>query len=126
MSRAGLAELKARLDELLERQRLSRFDNVFFLTYPVIILIMSWLSNALWQTEALSSHEVLGTSLSVLLPPLSLFFLMYVVFEFVMYVHAYCKDNLAARISSSADVAGGVIMILGLAFVILFPERTLD
>jgi len=125
MSEEGLVRLEARLDELLERQRLSRFDNVFFLTYPVIILILSWLSNALWQAEALSSHRIFGTSLSALLSQVSLVFLMLVVLEFVMYVRAYYKDDLAARIYSSASLAGGIIVVLGIAFAMLFPERAL-
>jgi hypothetical protein len=125
MSEEELVRLEARLDEL-ERQRLSRFDNVFFLTYPVIILVMSWLSNALWQAEIVSSYRILGTSLSVLLTAMSLLFLMFVVLEFVAYVHAYYNDNLAARIVSSANVAGGVIGVLGVGFAILFPERAID
>jgi len=120
-----LAELKVRLDELLERQRLSRFDNVFFLTYPMIILVMSWLSNALWQTEVFSSHRILSTSLSYLLPQLAFVFLFFVVAEFVRYVRAYYRDDLAARTLSSSHLAGGAIVVLGTAFAVLFPGGAL-
>jgi hypothetical protein len=55
------------VDEMNERQRLTRLDTVMFLVYPMIILGITLLANGFAQYETLGEVEVRGLPFSFVL-----------------------------------------------------------
>jgi hypothetical protein len=104
-----LARLSNRLEELEEHQRLSRFDTVMFLTYPLITLVMTALANASVQTNpVLQQMRFFGiwTAKDVFNAVYSPS-LVFVVAGFLYFVRSYLTDDLRGRMWSVFSVAVG-------------------
>jgi hypothetical protein len=93
-----LTRVETLLQNLLERQRLTRFDTVMFLAYPLVIAGMTLLPNAYLQYQALQNVSIMGVALGSILVVLTLFFVLGLVVGFTRFVFAYLVDNLRGRI----------------------------
>ena len=105
-----LAGFGNQLQELLERQRLSRFDTLMFLVYPVVITASTWLLNALWQINTLLETQVLFVSVTDLLP-VGVGFDVFLVAGFLLFAYSYGTDNMKERVSACAILAFGTYVI---------------
>jgi hypothetical protein len=112
-----LTRLEKLLEELIERQRLSRFDTVAFLSYPVVLVGMTYLMNALLQYLTMGDVLVLGLSYKNVLPIVGVVLGVWVVAAFLGYTRAYLTDDLVARIVQSRNLVylGGVMVLMFLS-----------
>lgn len=114
-----LERIENRLEILLERQRLSRFDNLMFLAYPLVILSIT-LSVALYsQYEVLKDIQVGGLSLVSLLDILRVLLGGCVAVAFVIFLFAYAADSLDLRRMSVVVLAMTVLLPFGSSFVLV-------
>jgi hypothetical protein len=105
--------LEGRLRELLERQRLSRFDTLMFLLYPTAIAAFTTLASSLWQISTLRKFQVFaGLTAADLVPLLTLLVIIFIS-GLVLFVRAYASDRMRDRIEAAGLLALGVILIGG-------------
>ncbi len=95
-----LTRIEGLLEDLMERQRISRLDTVMFLAYPVIISGTILLVNATSQWETLGRIKILTVSFQSLFLFLGLFFGFGLVLTFVAFIRAYVADDLRGRYRS--------------------------
>ena len=114
-----LTKLENLLDDMNERQRLTRFDTVMFLVYPVVIAATTLLASGFVQYETLGNVKVLGVALSSLLLYGSLGIACGILYAFLMFVLAYLADDLRRRILSARWVAWGATF-LGAQLLLVF------
>jgi hypothetical protein len=110
-----LAKISNRLEELEEHQRLSRFDAVMFLAYPLITLVMTALANINMQkgNPVFQQIKFFGIwspndAFNAVYSP----FVIFVVGGFVYFVLSYLRDDLNGRMYSVFFVVLGSFMIL--------------
>jgi hypothetical protein len=112
-----MARTESLLGELLERQRLSRFDTVMFLAYPIVILGMTVLPNAFLQYQEIS---FMGVHLVYTVLPVSMAFVFGLVVGFLYFVHVYLSDNLRGRMFAAQYVIiNGSFLPFGLLLILL-------
>jgi hypothetical protein len=105
--------LEGRLRELLERQRLSRFDTLMFLLYPATIAAFTALASSLWQIGTLRNFQVFAglTAANIVLMLATL--LIIFICGLVLFAHAYACDSVRERIEAAGLLALGVILVGG-------------
>jgi hypothetical protein len=89
------------LEELLERQRLSRFDNVMLLMYPTIISGSAILAYGLLNISALRDIMILYVPLSYILFDFAIFYLLGLCGTFVIFIWAYIQDKIKLRVNAT-------------------------
>ena len=114
-----LEGIEDRVEILLERQRLSRFDNLMFLAYPLVILSITLSLTISFQYEALRSLQVWGVSLVGLLEILRALLGLCLGAAFVVFLLAYAVDSLDLRLVSVLVLASSVLLSFGSSFVLV-------
>jgi cation transport ATPase len=94
-----LVHVERMLTELLERQKLSRFDNVMLLTYPVVISGLLIIVSVLGNLDVFKEQPFFGFRVDEWFQTLLIPFLM-IVFGLFTYVRSYLRDNLRGRSDS--------------------------
>lgn len=94
--RLGLADIESLLRDLAERQRLSRFDNLVLLFYPVFLALAGWVIPGLFRYEAL--EETYGYWYARVVGTLPWVLIVGAGAGFIMFLHAYFHDELWGRI----------------------------
>lgn len=84
----------------LERQRLSRFDNLMFLVYPLVIFGITLSFTMSLQYGVIKNTLIWGAPLLPVLEQLRLVFVVFLGLTFLLFCLAYAKDNVGLRISS--------------------------
>ena len=97
-----LTRLEEQLKEVIERQRLSRFDTVLLMAYPIVILGISALSYAIVQLKNFSEVTIGAVPASVLVGYVVFGFGAWGIIGFGTYLRAYLGDNIETRMSASA------------------------
>jgi hypothetical protein len=116
--------LERRLRELLERQRLSRFDTLMFPLYPGTIAAFTALASALWQIHALREFEVLSGLTAADVVVWLAFLVAVLILGLVLFGHAYASDSMRERVDAAGLLALGAVVIGGL-FSLLIGVVTL-
>ena len=97
MSDEHVKRMEKMLEDIMERQRLSRFDTLMFLAYPSIIAGTTALAASWSQYEAIRDISILGTHLGYILVHVSVFFVFGVAWSFARFLLAYFTDDLRGR-----------------------------
>jgi hypothetical protein len=111
-----LERIENRLEMLLERQRLSRFDNLMFLVYPMILLGITLSLSASTQYEAIRTIMIWGTPLTLILDILRYGFSVGFGLTFVIFCIGYSTDSLNLRLFS---IEALFTLLLSMTFVFL-------
>jgi hypothetical protein len=118
-----LIVLRNMIEDLIERQRISRFDTILFLIYPVLLAGMTGLTNAILQYRALQSISILGIDFMAILALGSLFILGVLGVGFFSFILAYLHDDLIGRIRACVYLVGMSGFALQLLFLVyVLPE----
>jgi len=97
-----LARLEEQLREVIERQRLSRFDTVMLMAYPIVILGISALSSAIVQLRDFGEFAIGAVPASVLVGYVIIGFVVWGIMGFGIFLWAYLGDNIGTRMTASA------------------------
>jgi hypothetical protein len=128
-----LARLENRLEEFLERQRLSKFDTLVFLAYPVVLGGITALASALWQYQTLSAVMIGRLPLTPIIGLLGLAFSFWIIGGFLMFLRAYPTDDVSKRIwvffhlvhsSELAVIVFWVLFNVGFIATLVSKERS--
>jgi hypothetical protein len=95
-----LAEIENRVELLLERQRLSRFDNLMFLVYPMVLFGITLSLTASIQYEAIKTIMIWGMPLTLILDIFRYAFSAGFGLTFVIFCIGYGADSLNLRLFS--------------------------
>ena len=114
-----LERIENRIKILLERQSLSRFDNLMFLAYPLVILSITLSLMISFQYEALRGLQVWGISLIELLEILRVLLGLCLGASFVVFLLAYAVDSLDLRLLSVSVLALSVLFPFGSSFALV-------
>jgi hypothetical protein len=110
--------LRDMVEDLIEHQRVSRFDTILFLLYPVLLAGMIALTSAILQYRALQGISILGIDFVVILVLGGLLIIAVLGLGFVAFILAYLRDDLKARIGACVyiiDMFGLLIIMFLLA-----------
>jgi hypothetical protein len=108
-----LRRLENLAEDIVERQKLSRLDAVIFLLYPVLLLIITRLSEVIMNYQSLTKIPTIGPLIATILPYLLVFMVGGLLFTFLLFLRAYIGDNLKGRISAcSLSYAYTVIFLI--------------
>jgi hypothetical protein len=118
-----LAEIESLLQELLQRQRLSRFDTLMFLLYPVVIAGSTWILSVFWQMPILQDARVVGVPFTEILRIASVV-IFFLILGFLVFAYAYASDNIGLRAFASG-IFGFSACFSATAFSLLFVVGTL-
>jgi hypothetical protein len=101
---------------IVERQILSRFDTVVFLAYPIILLVMTYLANAILHYQSLPDIPFVGSSITTILWVAIAGMFSLLVVPFYRFLRAYLRDDLRGRISSCLDLVsyGAIVLIFSI------------
>jgi hypothetical protein len=106
-SGSDIEELKARLDsvqdslsDLVERQRLSRFDTVIFFVYPAMLAAIGLAGNLFVQMSKLQAPTLLfgAIQVEVVVSVATVVFAFGLVTFFTGYIRAYVADDIRRRV----------------------------
>jgi MFS family permease len=92
-----LSRIEGMLQDLSERQRISRFDTLMFLMYPLTFFMMPLLTNALLNWKSFSEAKILGVSYADILFFFSVFIGLGMICTLLYFIRAYARDNLRER-----------------------------
>ena len=95
-----LERIENQVKILLERHRLSRFDNLMFLVYPLVILGTTLSFTISLQYDVIRSTQAWGVPLLPILEMLRLIFVGVFGVAFSIFVLAYAKDSMKGRLMS--------------------------
>jgi hypothetical protein len=90
---------------LEERQNISRFDNLMFLSYPLVILGLSLLINVIREYEMILQTSIMGVPGYLIFEMVfytGIVFILVVVFGFGKFLYAYATDDLSNRVDACA------------------------
>jgi hypothetical protein len=107
-----LTKLESLAEDIAERQRLSRFDTVVFLLFPVLLLITTTLSNAIANYQSVVKIPTIGPLIVELLPLLLILPFGGLLFTFLLFLKAYLGDNLRGRISACSLIYAYTVLFL--------------
>jgi hypothetical protein len=85
---------------LLERQRLSRFDNIMFLIYPLVIFGTTLSFTISLQYDVIRNIQMWGVPLLPILETLRLIFVGVFGVAFSIFVIGYARDSMKGRLMS--------------------------
>jgi len=115
-----LKGIENRVEMLLERQRLSRFDNLMFLMYPLVILGITLSLSLSLQHEVIRSVQVWGVPLVQLFEVFRILVPLGLGLTFLYFCLAYAMDRLGMRLVSLESLIlilfALVVCVLGLLF----------
>jgi len=94
--------LYQRLQEIVERQSLARFDNIMFLAYPLLIATSTLLVSMVWNYAALEKLHIFGQPARDVLIVSIGFLLVVAVPSFFGFLLAYMRDNMPGRLLAYA------------------------
>jgi hypothetical protein len=114
-----LRRIETQVKILLERQRLSRFDSLMFLAYPLVILGITVSLTIYSQQEALKSIQLMGLPLLDLLAILRDVLLLCLGATFVIFIIAYAFDDLFLRVVSVFVMSSVTLIPFGMLFVLI-------
>ena len=114
-----LERIENRVEVLLERQRLSRFDNLMFLAYPLMIFSITLSMYMSVQYEALGTPKVWSLPLVELLEVLRVLLGLGLGLPFVVFLFAYGVDSLDLRLVSVALLALVILIPFGSSFAMV-------
>lgn len=110
------------LEEVVERQKLSRFDTVMFLAYP---LLLSGISASVWVLSQRTIQDWMVGRVLELIPGLvlfvtvfSIFFLVILAWNIVHFIRGYLGDDIRARIRASHNVVASLGWLIGVMLVL--------
>jgi len=114
-----LSQIENKVEQLLQRQRLSRFDSLMFLAYPLVILGITVFANAFLRYGTMQGATIMGVSLSdVLLWSASSFAYGFVA-GFLIFLYGYATDSCRLRIKG-AQVFWAGLQLMVFTLVVLF------
>lgn len=122
MTDEHLDRLERLLEELIERQRLSRFDTLMFLAYPAIISGTVLLANVISQAGTYVSVTILGVPILTIVIQLALLFVFGLVASFLLFLFAYARDDIVGRSRTCRFL---VYQTVGLVALVEFPLSSL-
>lgn len=93
-----LTKIENLAEDMVERQRLSRLDTVIFLIYPVLLLIITTLSNGILNYQSITKSATIGPLIDKILVPVFVYLFGGLLVTFVIFLRAYIGDNLKGRI----------------------------
>jgi hypothetical protein len=126
-SEEQLRRIENELEDLSERQRISRFDTLMFLMYPLTLFIMSLLVNVLLQWKSLSQGGILGVMYSDILLVFFVFMGMGMVYTLLRFIRAYTRDNLEERfVAFRSFMSYGVSGFSSAIIYLFWLSTTLD
>jgi hypothetical protein len=111
-----LERIENRIEMLLERQRLSRFDNLMFLIYPLVILGITLSLSLSLQYETVKSIQVSGVPLVQLFDVFRILFPLGLGLTFLTFCLAYAMDKPGTRLVS---LEGLIVILFALAVCVL-------
>lgn len=111
-----LDRLENLLQEVAERQRLSRFDSLMFLAYPLVLAGQTGLANLLWNSDVLKSVKVGDLSFQGIVPGVSIFLGVPLFWTFLIFIRAYVADDLLGRIMACHYLMETTIVVVILPF----------
>jgi len=126
-----LAAIGKMLDDLVERQRLSRLDTVVLLQYPVLIALLGAFMNVVWNYGSLRSGHIFNVNVGFLLVSLNGFFIIGLCYGLFRFVRAYIEDDFRGRLSActydSTIVVNSVLsqilwLVTAGSLVLVLPE----
>jgi hypothetical protein len=120
-----LERIENRVEMLLERQRLSHFDNLMFLAYPIVILGITLSLTLSIQYEAMKSVLVFGVPLNEVVFGICYVFLSGFGVAFLIFGIGYAKDSLHLRLTSLRFLLGGLASLAN-AIALIISWRTLS
>jgi hypothetical protein len=121
-----LASLQNRVEDLLERQRLSRFDTLMFLAYPVVIAGITTFASVLWQYKTLSAVMIGRLTLTYVIALIGLAFFLWVVWGFIRFVRAYPTDSLTNRIRVFSHFVSSSYSAITVIFIVFADGLVAD
>lgn len=95
-----LERIENQVKVLLERQRLSRFDNLMFLVYPLVIFGITLSFTMSLQYGVIKNTLIWSAPLLPVLEQLRLVFVVFLGSTFLLFCLAYAKDSVKWRLSS--------------------------
>lgn len=111
-SEVRLRDVENQLSDLIERQRIGRFDTVVFLAYPAILSGLAALANDALQFENLRRIQVLGQPVIDLILVMAIIFAVGIVRSFGHFIPAFLRDDLRGRISSCLSIVNWSVFLL--------------
>jgi hypothetical protein len=102
------------LDDLVERQRLSRLDTAILLQYPVLLALLGAFTNALWNYGSLQSIHVFSVTVGFLLVSMNGFLIIGLCYSLFRFLQAYLEDDFKGRLSactSDSTIIVGLLLI---------------
>lgn len=119
-----LERIENQVESLLERQRISRFDNLMLLVYPLVILGLTVLTNAI-QPYATASRDPATGPLETITLYIAyyggIFFVLLMVVPFIQFIHAYAVDDLRGRVSACGLLS---MFPVGLLIIVIAMPRS--
>jgi hypothetical protein len=107
-----LRKLESLAEDIVERQRLSRFDTVVFLLFPVLLLITTTLSNVITNYQSIVKIPTIGPLIVKLLPSFLILPFGGLLFTFLLFLKAYLGDDLKGRISACSLIYAYTVIFL--------------
>lgn len=95
-----LERIENQVKVLLERQRLSRFDNLMFLVYPLVIFGITLSFTMSLQYGVIKNTLIWGAPLLPVLEQLRFVFVVFLGSAFLLFCLAYARDNVRLRLTS--------------------------
>jgi len=114
-----LERIENRVEILLERQRLSRFDNLMFLTYPVVIFGITLSLTLSIQYDVIRNILLWGNPMVLFLEVFRALILVGLGGAFLFFCLAYATDRLELRLASLRILVVFTLGIVGWIFLTL-------
>lgn len=105
------------LNDLLERQRISRLDNVMLLAYPLVLSCLTVLSSMIVQYEMLSRITIFGASYTSVLVYVVGFYGSAIIVTFFRFIRYYVRDDLKGRFLACRGFLSFIVCMVGSASV---------
>ncbi len=112
-----LDKIENMLEDIQEKQRISRFDNLMLLTYPLFFFCFTLLMIAYSNLELLKLIKFFGLPLDSWLFMATMIYLMFLAFPFAIFIRAYISDSLKWRMTASDTLV--FYTILWSSFILL-------
>lgn len=114
-----LKRIENQVKILLERQRLSRFDNLMFLFYPLVIFGIGLSLTLSLQYEMMKSIMIWGVSMAQILDTFRLVYVLGPALIFAWFCWGYAADDLVIRLES-LELLGLMLLVLPFSIISLF------
>jgi hypothetical protein len=106
-----LERIENRVEMLLERQRLSRFDNLMFLIYPLVIFGTTLSLTLSLQYESIKVMLVWGIPMVQFLDTIRFLLLFGLGLVFLFFCVGYAKDSLGIRIDTLGNLFSTLVLL---------------